>query len=303
MKDIDPQRHSHHEMRTPKKNRIHLERTEEEEDGASRSRSRSQSVSPPPCGSPPQEMKIRVRQISQGVEDLSWKRNSKGDSSEGDIEVDGQVAPADNDDLDDGFVMVSADSPPLDTTQANASNVNTPPESVPSSQMMESIAEGPHDEPPNSTHSSPDLPGKTAVQSRRDSESDSGEKEKGLKRKFLERGTSQGPQDESSKTRVEPLKRARDTTEKDENPRETKRPTPPPEAAAEPLKRPREDSDKDDNPRETKRPSPPPEKTIEIEKPAPKLVRKSSPDVITLSNLTIRPDSWHTRPQAPLSLL
>ena len=53
--------------------------------------------------------------------------------------------------------------------------------------------------------------------------------EKGLKRKFLERGTSQGPtENEESKHAPEPLKRARDESDKDDNPRETKRPSPPP---------------------------------------------------------------------------
>ena len=53
--------------------------------------------------------------------------------------------------------------------------------------------------------------------------------EQGLKRKFLERGTSQGPPEEgehSAKQAGEPLKRARDDS--DDNPRETKRPSPPP---------------------------------------------------------------------------
>ena len=54
--------------------------------------------------------------------------------------------------------------------------------------------------------------------------------DKGLKRKFLERGTSQPPEGgDSSKGPTEPLKRPRDDTENDDNPRETKRPSPPPE--------------------------------------------------------------------------
>jgi len=53
--------------------------------------------------------------------------------------------------------------------------------------------------------------------------------DKGLKRKFLERGTSQGPPEQGEDTQhsQEPLKRPRDD-DKDENPRETKRLTPPP---------------------------------------------------------------------------
>jgi Ran-binding protein 3 len=62
--------------------------------------------------------------------------------------------------------------------------------------------------------------------------------EKGLKRKFLERGTSQGPteNEESSKHVLEPLKRPRDESDKDDNPRETKRPSPPPSPPKSPLK-------------------------------------------------------------------
>ena len=70
-----------------------------------------------------------------------------------------------------------------------------------------------------SSNLSPDTPNRGA---------ESGEK--GLKRKFLERGTSQGPteNEESSKHAPEPLKRPRDESDKDDNPRETKRPSPPP---------------------------------------------------------------------------
>ncbi|KAF4610718.1 hypothetical protein D9613_007127 [Agrocybe pediades] len=54
--------------------------------------------------------------------------------------------------------------------------------------------------------------------------------DKSLKRKFLERGTSQGPpgQDDKSQKSQEQLKRPRDDNDKDENPREAKRLTPPP---------------------------------------------------------------------------
>jgi Ran-binding protein 3 len=69
------------ETRTPaKKNRTQLDIMEEEEGAVSRSR--SNSGSPPHSASPPHEMKIRVRQISQGVEDLSW-RNMKATTTEG----------------------------------------------------------------------------------------------------------------------------------------------------------------------------------------------------------------------------
>lgn len=80
------------DTRTPaKKNRtIPLDPTEEEDDGASRSR--SGSGSPPLPVSPPQEMKIRVRQISQGVEDLSW-RNIMASTSENDFDIGPSTSP------------------------------------------------------------------------------------------------------------------------------------------------------------------------------------------------------------------
>ncbi|KAG2365127.1 hypothetical protein BDR07DRAFT_1399927 [Suillus spraguei] len=64
---------------------------------------------------------------------------------------------------------------------------------------------------------------------RRPSDSDSGESEKGLKRKLADRGTSQGPENLVTLPSAEPAKRPRDDTDKDENPRESKRPSPPPE--------------------------------------------------------------------------
>ncbi|KAG1777206.1 hypothetical protein EV702DRAFT_1103793 [Suillus placidus] len=73
-------------------------------------------------------------------------------------------------------------------------------------------------------------------QARRPSDSDSGESEKGLKRKLADRGTSQGPENLVPLPSAEPAKRPRDDTNKDDNPRESKRPSPPPEqkpAAAE----------------------------------------------------------------------
>ncbi|KAG6841249.1 hypothetical protein C0991_000533 [Blastosporella zonata] len=62
------------DTRTPaKKNKTTLDATEEEDDV---SRSRSNSGSPPLSASPPQEMKIKVRQISQGVEDINWRNKT-----------------------------------------------------------------------------------------------------------------------------------------------------------------------------------------------------------------------------------
>jgi Ran-binding protein 3 len=64
---------------------------------------------------------------------------------------------------------------------------------------------------------------------RRPSDSDSGESEKVLKRKLADRGTSQGPENLVPMPSAEPAKRPRDDANKDDNPRESKRPSPPPE--------------------------------------------------------------------------
>ncbi|GLB41630.1 putative ran-binding domain containing protein [Lyophyllum shimeji] len=172
----------HRETRTPaKKNRTQLDTTEEEDDRGSRSR--SNSGSPPQSASPPQEMKIRVRQISQGVEDISW-RNMKAVTPDRDIELE----PA---------------TPLLRKEEKRGE-------------------EGSSDEPAESELSS-------SVVTTEAADSEAGDKS--LKRKLSERGTSQGPHDGSDTPSApsEPLKRPRDDAEGDDNPRETKRPSPPPE--------------------------------------------------------------------------
>ncbi|KAJ7625492.1 hypothetical protein FB45DRAFT_795632 [Roridomyces roridus] len=174
--DSDPLAREYKDARTPaKKNRIHLDSTAEEEDGTI-TRSRSPSPVMHIAVSPPQEMKIRVRQISQGVEDISWQNMQNASPAK-----DGATAP---------------------TVESTEIQVDT----------------------------------EEAATSRRDSDSESGEKEKGLKRKFLERGTSVGPPEAGDEptAQPEPLKRPRDDPDKDENPRETKRPSPPPEVDAVP---------------------------------------------------------------------
>ncbi|KAJ7781907.1 hypothetical protein DFH07DRAFT_791951 [Mycena maculata] len=201
--DADPLR-EYKETRTPaKKNRLHLDSTAEEEDGVI-TRSRSTSPVFETGVSPPQEMKMRVRQISQGVEDLSWQNMQNASP-----EKTTAVAPFVPRQLDDSNPVEFADG---------SAEIKVDTEEPPSSDGA--IATSAAD-PMRST-------------SRRDSDSDSGEKEKGLKRKFLERGTSAGPQENGDEPKAlsEPLKRLRDDPDKDENPRETKRPSPPPEPNA-----------------------------------------------------------------------
>ncbi|OAX43301.1 hypothetical protein K503DRAFT_765967 [Rhizopogon vinicolor AM-OR11-026] len=67
------------------------------------------------------------------------------------------------------------------------------------------------------------------LQSRHASDSESGDSDKGLKRKLADRATSQGPENLVPLTSAESAKRPRDDTNKDDNPREPKRPSPPPE--------------------------------------------------------------------------
>ncbi|KAG6879944.1 hypothetical protein C0992_009302 [Termitomyces sp. T32_za158] len=102
--DVDVPR-ERRDTRTPaKKNRTRLDPTQEENDDA---RSRSNSNSPPLSTSPPNELKIRVRQISQGVEDISWQ-NMNTLTSDKDIEADSAFTTVtvevkkDNDESSDG---------------------------------------------------------------------------------------------------------------------------------------------------------------------------------------------------------
>ncbi|KAJ7716134.1 hypothetical protein B0H16DRAFT_1614505 [Mycena metata] len=201
--DSDPLVREYKDARTPaKKNRLHLDSTAEEEDGGI-TRSRSPSLGPDVSVSPPPEMKIRVRQISQGVEDLSWQ-NMKNATPEKSTAL---ASFMDADESADGSTEIKVDT-------------EEPPSS--DGAVDVSIADDAAREP------------SSALPSRVDSDSDSGEREKGLKRKFLERGTSAGPPENGDKPNgpAEPLKRLRDDPDKDENPRETKRPSPPPEKDA-----------------------------------------------------------------------
>jgi Ran-binding protein 3 len=159
-------------------------------------------------------MKIKVRQISQGVEDLNWKNKLK-ESESSTAEIKEEVLPpqdanrTDNDDMNaEPTTMVNGQDtllivqPEAKTTEGHIT------------QTLSSVPNG--------------------SATRRDSES---EKEKGLKRKYLERGTSAGPQDgdDGVKPTSESIKRPRDDADKDDNPRETKRPSPPPEKTGTPT--------------------------------------------------------------------
>jgi len=264
--DTDPLLRERKDSRIPlKKNRRRLDPTEEEEDVVA-SGSRSGSGSPPTAtalASPRQEMKNKVRQISRGVEDITWKGvDSSGIDKNDDVDIETALAPpaalgteidsvkekepentmADdyeapsnkNEDVD--IEPVPALAPPIplgketDQTKeevpANGfdntmADYETPPKTPEDSGLSQPI----HDvQAVDATMvlASPMAPNRL----RASSESN----EKGLKRKYLERGTSHGPPEsgEASVQPKEPLKRPRDGSEKDDNPREAKRPSPPP---------------------------------------------------------------------------
>ncbi|EAU90388.2 hypothetical protein CC1G_00772 [Coprinopsis cinerea okayama7 len=289
--EIDAIPRDRKDSRTPaKKNRRYLSTTVEEEDGGTRSR--SNSVTPPMSVSPPHEMKIKVRQISQGVEDLTWrnmvppqdpkdedmpaaegeedgKQIETGDSEEqqqqGDAENGGQKAQAhrehdatsgsppsvngpsshgaDAKTDKDGAVSGATTHDDRDASRSRTPDLQAAPDVIPA-------------QPVKATAGAAAIGGRDAAaqgdssSSRLRAYSESGEK--GVKRKFLERGTSQGPPEAG----VEENKES---------------------SGGEALKRPRDEADKDDNPRETKRPSPPPEKssTGRTSPPSPKVPKLS----------------------------
>ncbi|KAK0188529.1 hypothetical protein F5146DRAFT_1225295 [Armillaria mellea] len=213
--DTDTSTRDSREIRTPaKKNRVALSSTAEEDDGIAGSRSNSPS---PTFGSPPQEMKIKVRQISQGVEDLNWRKKP-------------YIAISPNDGQDSAMEM-SVDGNKSDKhEESSISNGSADIKDQQEEHDVPHVDETPIVLPPSPPSTADEVP----KSSRRDSDSDSGERDKGLKRKFLERGTSQGPQETggSDKIASEPTKRPRDDAGGDDNPRETKRPSPPPEQSA-----------------------------------------------------------------------
>ena len=224
-------------MKSPaKKGRVHLATTLEEDapdlaQSRSPSRTPSHPHSPALSGSPPHD--VKVRQISQGVEDIKWQQSLE---SQQDAVPNAQPNIALSQDTGDMQCHI-------EPTQAVLASQFTsgPPSSFASVEDVTEETEEAQDRASSLPHT------------RRPSDSDGGEPEKGLKRKLSDRATSLGP--ESGPSTLAPT--------------------------AETAKRPRDDADKDDNPRVLKRPSPPPEQHEEStsapmptsETPAPKLVR------------------------------
>lgn len=169
--------------------------------------------------SPRQQMKIKVRQISRGVEGIAWK-------STHDIRA--------HEDDDDDDVVVESLTPDVIVEEADSHFIEEG-KTDHDEMIHDDDAHPKTPEQPRHTHSLEDLQNEDStmvpatpevVRLRAGSESN----EKGLKRKFLERGTSHGPPEQEGINQHpnEPLKRLRDEGDSDPNPRETKKPTPPP---------------------------------------------------------------------------
>ena len=233
---------------------MHLDTTLEEDvldtQTQSRSRTPSHPHSPVLGVSPPHD--VKVRQISQGVEDIKWQQ---GPHSQHEARSDQPSITAFQD---------------ASQTQASEVFASQPPSSLLSVDDAAEDAEESQDTAPSLPHT------------RRASESDGGEPEKGLKRKLADRATSLGP--ESGPSTLTPN--------------------------AETAKRPRDDADNDDNPRVSKRPSPPPEHSDESpqapalgpETPTLKLVRALCM-ASCRAHMFYRVGSYRTRVQRPLSRL
>ncbi|KAH9479236.1 Brefeldin A resistance protein [Psilocybe cubensis] len=221
--DTDPLLRGRKDTAIPlKKNRRHLDPTEEEEDGGSGSGSGSPPT-PAALASPRQEMKRKVRQISRGVEDINWK-NKKLNASEKDVELDADidvVAPKLSSRQEHAAQVASQQSIDQDIEIAEE---DSPPKTPEDSALSQSVQDVKSQDATMATEAP------SSQESNHLSAGSTENNDKGLKRKFLERGTSHGPPENGESTNhvSEPLKRPRDESDKDDNPRESKRPTPPP---------------------------------------------------------------------------
>ena len=184
-------------------------------------------------GSPPHETKMR--QISEGVHGIEMKKTDVGDD-------DHVVTPTPFPTTEDTEAEdKSVDSEELPTLIDSTIPDVTKPETTTST--AEAVSDEPLAPPDRPKRASSDyllpFPG-----SRRGSDS-SVEQEKGLKRKFGDRAVSESREAEcvgkkapkkevtdAATTCAAGIKRARDEEDKDPNPKEAKRPSPPPEKTA-----------------------------------------------------------------------
>lgn len=250
--EFGPERHDVKEHRTPaKKNRTStkLGATEEQDEDADVETEATSIVT----GSPPHETKIR--QISRGVEDLNWKRKDakmrdsseeKEDKQKSQIEAilnaepesepatDSQMEPESSETVPP--VQVLADNPPLvyDEDMDDHAGAADPAEKPPGSEPT-----APESKPAVATALAADgtaprssSPPAAAAGERDASDSDPDQdKAARLKRKLGDRTASEQLVADRAKGPTVVGKRSRDDEEdgKDANPRETKRPTPPPD--------------------------------------------------------------------------
>ena len=239
-----------------KKNRtnVQLDATQEEDDSSS-------GVSP----SPPTESKIR--QISQGVEDITWRHIQKGSSPDRDLDMQAhehgtsaenhpvagtqnthdedvrvhdievgstQAKVAGGDDVVVPPVVLQGESPPQNAgSSGEDGHVGHADlaEVLPDTQTSE-LADI-DDREVSAT--SPILPAPRTTSSTRRSSQSEVEAEKGVKRKLRDRTVSErlipgeAAEDNSVSPMVGAAKRQREDVDVDANPRVSKRPTPPPE--------------------------------------------------------------------------
>ena len=154
------------------------------------------------------------------MEDLTWQNSLRTIVTEDDVSAN---------QLDPDTALPLA--PELPQTMTEAGTIVSP-DSAPCSQSSPMILH--EDETDPATRTCAD---KTdhAQPNRQDGESDGADKDKGLKRKFSARLPSGDPL--KSDQGLELLKRPRDDSDKDEdNPRETKKPSPPPDLEPVPVK-------------------------------------------------------------------
>ncbi len=239
--------HDAKDHRAPaKKNRIsaQLDVTQEEEEQngeAAPTSADDQGMS----SSPPTESKIR--QISQGVEDISWKNQPKpatpGPEDQHPEPGTEQHAPMDAEesttvDAEEPVVppLMRGENPPLvidnageDEHAGEADPAEVPPDAQPDEVAPSAAQHEQATPPPDSIMHSPKKDGISLSRQGSDENLDS---EKTLKRKLGDRTVSERkvPEDhvDLKPAATAAAKRPRDD-DTDENPRETKRPTPPPD--------------------------------------------------------------------------
>jgi Ran-binding protein 3 len=218
-----------------------LDSTAEEEEGGDG----ALPIVPDVSGSPPHDSKMR--QISQGVEDITWKNMAKDPSLQPEKPSEETQQEPMNTDNDLKPAVEEVQVPPLlrgenppqvldgDGDEEHAGEAD-PPEVPPDAQkdgptLLENIVSTP---PRQSSSPPPASPTKKEGSLSRHGSNESLDQEKGLKRKLADRSISERhvPSDllpEKDDIPSTSLKRLRDDPDKDDNPREPKRPTPPPD--------------------------------------------------------------------------